>query len=126
MGFGNGRIAKVWEVNPKEKFYEIKLATSKKNKETDEYQQDFSAYVRFIGKANEKAKNLSGREMIRLLDTECTNTYKKEVQTTYTNYLCYDFEIYKNDTDNGATNNGGGTSSQPAVTTPNDDFNLPF
>lgn len=125
MGFGNGKIAKIWELNAKEKYYEIKLSTSKKDKATNEYKQDFRSYVRFIGKANEKAKTLTGREMIKLIDTECTNNYDKDKNTTYTNYLCYDFEIFKSGNEEGESNSGNGSSEQPP-TTPNDDFNLPF
>ena len=94
MAFANDRIAKVWEIKPKEKYCEVKISTSRKD-DDGEYKQDFSAYVRFVGKANEKARELKGSEMIKLLKVEVSNHYSEEKKITYYNPVCFDFEIFR-------------------------------
>jgi len=124
MGFSNGKIAKVWEINKKEKFDEVKISTSKKNKDSGDYEQDFSSYVRFIGKAHEKVAELSGTEMIKLLETDTTNKYDKDKKITYTNHVCYDFEIYKADKTDDKPRESKQDNHPPLYE--EDDDNLPF
>ena len=67
MGFRNGAYAKIWNSEDKGKYSVVELSTSKKNKETDEYETDFSSkFVRFIGAAHEALKNLGDRTRVKL------------------------------------------------------------
>lgn len=116
MGFANKRIAKVWEIKPKEKFAELKISTSKKNQE-GEYQQDFSSYVRFLGKAFEKINQIKEGDMVKLLEVESSNTYDKDKGKMYYNFVVWDFEIFKN--------NCAGKPSNDLPQAP-DDTDLPF
>ena len=94
MGFRqDARFVKVWEVEDKGNYHIVSLSTSKKNKETDKYETDFSnKFVRFIGTAHKLAADLKAGDVIKLGSCEVTNKYDKEKNTTYTNYLVYSFE----------------------------------
>lgn len=94
MGFRqDARFVKVWEVEDKGNYHIVSLSTSKKNKETDKYETDFSnKFVRFIGTAHNLAANLKVGDVIKLGSCEVTNKYDKDKNTTYTNYLVYSFE----------------------------------
>lgn len=94
MGFRqDARFVKVWEVEDKGNYHIVSLSTSKKNKETDKYETDFSnKFVRFIGTAHKLAADLKEGDVIKLGSCEVTNKYDKEKNTTYTNYLVYSFE----------------------------------
>ena len=94
MGFRTDSYAKVWEVKTKaEKYTDAKISISKKNKQTNEYETDFSAIVRFIGEAHKKAAELTQGSKIKILNCETTNKYDKEKQTTYWRCIVFDFEF---------------------------------
>ena len=98
--FANNSYAKVWKIFPKEKpeqkFTMIQVSTSKKNKQTNKYETDFSGYVRLIGDAEKKAPDLQAEDRIKLLNIGVTNKYDKESRKTTTNHLCFDFEPSEN------------------------------
>lgn len=94
MGFRTNAFATVWEVTPKSDVCtDIRLSVSKKNKETGEYDVDFSGFVRVIGKdAAKKAANLKEKDKIRLGDVDVSTNYDKEKKVTYTNYKMFSFD----------------------------------
>lgn len=99
MGFKNGCICTVWErqgvvVENKGKTALVNVTTSKKNKQTDRYETDFSGTVMFLGKSLHKLNelNLSSRDRLRLLEVETTTFYDKQNNKNYTNFICWDFE----------------------------------
>ena len=108
MGFRqDARFVKVWEVENKGNYHIVSLSTSKKNKDTNEYETDFSnKFVRFIGTAHTLAADLKKGDTIKLGSCEVTNKYDKEKSTTYTNYLVYSFE---KEGDNNNSNNNQST-----------------
>ena len=90
MGFRNNAYAKVWKSEDKGNYSVVELSTSKKNKQTDQYETDFSSkFVRFIGKAH---VDISDGVRIKLTEVEVTNSYNKETKQAYTNFLVYGFE----------------------------------
>lgn len=94
MGFRNDSYAKVWEVKTKaEKYTDAKISISKKNKQTDQYETDFSSIVRFIGEAHKKAAEFAQGSKIKILSCDTTNKYDKEKQTTYWRCIVFDFEF---------------------------------
>lgn len=105
MGFRqDARFVKVWEVENKGNYHIVSLSTSKKNKDTNEYETDFSnKFVRFIGTAHTLAADLKKGDTIKLGSCEVTNKYDKEKNTTYTNYLVYSFEKEGSNTNNQST-----------------------
>lgn len=117
--FANNAYAKVWEVKPSDngKSKQVRLSTSRK-KEDGSYEQDFSGFVRFVGKANEL--DVKADDRIQLLSVGVTNNYVKEKNVTYTNFTCFDAKI--------AENNGtGGSTSTPSSPAPSNDgfMNIP-
>ena len=108
MGFRqDARFVNVWEVENKGNYHIVSLSTSKKNKDTNEYETDFSnKFVRFIGTAHTLAADLKKGDTIKLGSCEVTNKYDKEKNTTYTNYLVYSFE---KEGDNNNSNNNQST-----------------
>jgi hypothetical protein len=94
MGFRSGSFAKVWAVESKGNYSVVEISTSKKNKETSEYETDFSnKFVRFIGTAHKEASKLNRNDSIKLGEIEVTNSYNKETKVSYTNFLVYSFEV---------------------------------
>lgn len=95
MGFRTGAYAMVWSVEPKtDTWTKARISTSRKNKETDEYEQDFSGFVDFSGTASaKKAASLKQETRIKLGDVDVTNKYDAKNGVTYTNYKVWSFEI---------------------------------
>lgn len=128
MGFRqDARFVKVWEVDNKGNYHVVSLSTSKKNKETNEYETDFSnKFVRFIGTAHTLAADLKKGDVIKLGSCEVTNKYDKEKNTTYTNYLVYSFEKEDSNSNSNA-NQSVSKSSDGFMNIPDDvDSELPF
>lgn len=116
MAFRNGAYAVVWQVKKGNGNYtDVRLSTSKKNKQTDQYETDFSGFVRFIGTAHQNAGNLKEKDRIKIGDCEVTNSYDKEKNVIYTNFAVFSFE--------DANGNGGSASAaQKAPAKKKDDF----
>ena len=94
MGFRNGNYAKVWKFEDKGNYSVVEISTSKKNKQTDQYETDFaSKFVRFIGQAHTDIQALQEGVKIKLGDVEVTNSYNKETKQGYTNFLVLSFEL---------------------------------
>lgn len=107
MGFRTGSYAKVWDVTPvSDVRTKLRITTSKKNKQTGEYEQDFSGFVSVFGTASaaDAAKLIKG-DMIVLKDVDVTNRYDKEAKKEYTNFNVYTFERYVRGETNGAYSN---------------------
>ena len=94
MGFRNGAYAKVWEVTPvSDTRTRIRLSISRKNKQTEQYEQDFGGFVSFVGTAcANKAAKLKQGDRIKLGDVDLQNKYDKEKNTTYYYPTVFSFE----------------------------------
>lgn len=95
MGFRKDSYATVWEVKPRsETMVSARISINRKDKQTDQYVQDWGGYVAFIGTAcAAKAAKLKTKDRIKLGDVDVTNKYDREKQTTYTNFNVYSFEM---------------------------------
>lgn len=95
MGFRNGSYATVWSVESiSDTNTKVRISISRKNKQTDEYEQEFSGYVNFYGTAiAKKAACLKEKDRIKLGDVDVTTKYNAEKKVTYTNYKCFSFEV---------------------------------
>lgn len=95
MGFRTGAYAKVWEVTPmSDTSTKVRMSVSRKNKQTGEYEQDFSGFVLAIGTASAtKAARLKKGDKIKLGDVDVSTKYDKEKEVTYTNYKMFSFDI---------------------------------
>ena len=94
MGFRTGSYAKVWEVEQKSSTWtKGRISISRKNKNTGEYEQDFSGFVDFTGTASAtKAAGLREGDTIRLGDVDVVRVWDKERQKEYINYKIFSFE----------------------------------
>ena len=92
--FSAESFAYIWEVKSRaERYTDVRISTSKKDKETGEYHQDFGAFVRLVGKAHEKAVKLGERDHFQILKCGVENRYDKEKKATFTNYLIFDIAV---------------------------------
>ena len=84
MGFRTGAFAKVWEVTPmSDTSTKVRMSISRKNKQSGEYEQDFSGFVLAIGTAAaKKAAGLKEGNRIKLGDVDVTTKYDKEKKIT--------------------------------------------
>ena len=127
MGFRSKNYCTVWEVESiSDTNTKARISASRKNKQTGEYETDFSGFVNFVGTAAaKKALGLKAGDRIRLGDVDVTTKYDKEKKVTYTNYKIFSFET--RDEIDGVTNN----TKEPAQTSTVgdgevDDSRLPF
>ena len=129
MGFRTGSYATIWSVeSATDTRTKARISISRKNKQTGEYDTDFSGFVDFIGTAAaRKALTLKEKDRIRLGDVDVTNNYNKEKNITYTNFKIFSFEIQAEINSGGGGNSGFNTEPQRAVDSGEiDDSQLPF
>lgn len=92
MAFRNGAYATVWQVEKKsDRVTQVRISTSRKNKQTDQYEQDFSGFVSILGDAAQKALSLREKDRIKLGDVSVTSRFDKEKNKEYVYYNVYDF-----------------------------------
>lgn len=108
MGFRKDAWASVWSVEEgRGNTMKVRISTSRKKKDTDEYEQDFSGFCTFIGNAKAKAEKLKPKDRIKLGDVDVTTWYNKEKGVEYVTYKVFDFETSTGssgtDTDTKAT-----------------------
>lgn len=113
MGFRTGAYAKVWEVTPmSDTSTKVRMSVSRKNKQSGEYEQDFSGFVLAIGTAAaHKAASLKEGDRIKLGDVDVSTKYDREKKVTYTNFKMFSFDV-----ENGGNSSAGyGSNTQPSV-----------
>lgn len=108
MGFRTGAYATIWQTKEtkSDKVTRAQISINRKNKQTDEWERDFSHWVKLIGSANQKAAGLSERSRVKILECEALAEYNKDKETTFYDFIIYDFELV----DAGAS---AGTAPQP-------------
>jgi len=94
LGFRINTYAKCWQIEPgKGNFTRVRMSVSRKNRDTGEYEQDFSGFVMMIGNAHAKSQRLKEGDRIKLLEVDVSNRYDKERNREYIDYKCFDFEF---------------------------------
>lgn len=98
MGFRQDGYATVWGVEKKsDTMTVVRLTTSRKNARTNEFEQDFSGFVAFVGKENaQSALKLKEKDRIKLSRVDVSSKYDKEKKREYINYTCFGFEPSSN------------------------------
>ena len=106
MGFRTGSYATVWEIKPvRDNVTRLRISTSRKDKETGEYVQDFGGYVSCLGTGcASKAARLSVKDRIKLGDIDVSTSYDKVKDIRYTNFNVFSFDI---ESENGGGQPGG-------------------
>ena len=118
MGFGTGSYAKIWEIKRGEsgKYTDVRISVSKKNKETNQYEETFGGFVRLIGTAHKEADKLSVGDRIKLGSIDVESRYDKEKKQTFYNFKVFSFEPA----------DGGGSAKTSPAENPVDGDNDPF
>ena len=95
MGFRNDGFLTVWEVKPttSKRVTRAKVSSSKKNRDSDTWDTDFSAWVKFLGNAAEAALKLKQKDRIVAKRVEVQNEYNKEEQKEYTDFIIWEFDM---------------------------------
>lgn len=95
MGFRENGFMTVWGVEQAKagNVTRVRLSASRKNKKTGEYEQDFSGFCTFIGKAHDNASFLKERDRIKILSCDVSTSYDKDKGVGYVNYKVFDFEM---------------------------------
>lgn len=126
MGFRKEAFATIWSVeSTSDTLTKARISISRKNKQTGEYDTDFSGFVSFVGTAAaKKAAGLKEKDRIRLGDVDVTNKYDKERNTTFTNFKIFSFEMA-----DASQNQQSQTVAEPQTNVDSgeiDDDRLPF
>ncbi len=124
MGFRKDAWATCWGVEIKsDTLTQVRLSTSRKDRQTEGYVQDFSGFVSFVGTAAaKKAAALREKDRIKLGDVEVTTKYDSDRKVTYTNFKCYNFTTQNENESTYSTS----TEPQPIVDEGVDEDKLPF
>lgn len=96
MGFRTGAWAKIWEITPGERSTKLRVSTSKKNKQSGEYEQDFSGFVTFAGTAHKEAGQLKVGDRFQIGDCDVSSRYDKEKKKEYINFTVFSFHLGDN------------------------------
>ena len=120
MGYSTGKWAKIWSVERGDRSTKVRLSTSKKNKQTDKFEQDFSGFVTLAGTAHKMAANLKEGDRIKIGECDVTSRYDKEKKKEYINFTMYSYEA-------GDGQTASKENSAPAAPADNSsDEDLPF
>lgn len=93
MGFRKDNWASVWSIEDgKNNSKRVRLSTSKKNKLTGEYEQDFSAICFFYKTAAFKISTIRPGDRIKLTDINVRTWVNNETNKEYVVYQVFDFE----------------------------------
>lgn len=111
MGFHNGAYATVWSVEDMGKYTKVQLSISSKNRDTGEYETDWSDYANFVGSAHQTAKNagLQKKDRIHIIGCDERNRYDSNARRKYYNHVVFEFEPI--------VNNNPDTAKAPATET---------
>jgi len=126
MGFRKEAFATIWSIEPtSDTLTKGRISVSRKDKQSGEYETDFSGFVSFIGTATaKKAAGLKERERIRLGDVDVTSKYDKEKSVTYTNFKVFSFDTQ--DKIDGGAQAKTPEPKEPVDDGEPDDSKLPF
>lgn len=95
MGLSSkGFWAKVWKVENCGNYTQLQISTSKKDKDGN-YTKDYSGFVRLIGHAHNKAKEIQVGDSIKVSNFELTNKYVQARGMTYTNVAIFEIDEIK-------------------------------
>ena len=94
MGFHNGAYATIWSVEDKGNYTKVQMSTSSKNRETGEYETDWSDFASFVGGAHKMAKEigLKKQDRIKIVGGDEKNRYDKASNRKWYNHVVFEFE----------------------------------
>ena len=120
---------KVQRVADNGKTCDVQISVSKKNKQSGEYETDFSGFVKFCGENLVKfAQSLQEKDKIDIDSFELTNKYDKEKKVTYYNVSVFAAKKHEYDGNNSGGNNNSASNGDGFMNIPDgvEDEGLPF
>lgn len=110
MGFRNGAYASIFSVKKGHgNYYDVNLTTSRKRRDTGDYETDFRGFARFIGEAATGIAKFDGKDSknngnhpvarIKLGSVDVSNSYNTSTNKSYTNFIVFSFEPADADND---------------------------
>lgn len=125
MGFRTGAWAKIWEITPGERSTKLRVSTSKKNKQSGEYEQDFSGFITLAGTAHREAGHLKAGDRFQIGDCDVSSRYDKEKKKEYINFTVFSFHL-SDDTQSKTGPLTTNTSPDTTTVEEPDEEELPF
>lgn len=119
MGFRSGAWMRIFEITPGERSTKVRGSISKKNKQSGQYEQDWSGFVALAGTAHRDAGKLKVNDTIKIGECDVTSRYDKEKKKEYINFSIYSFET--NEEQGGASAPVPAASAAPAADTTDDE-----
>lgn len=96
MGFKNSAVATIWKIKDSDgenRFRDVQISTSRKNKKTGEFESDFSGYVRFVANAVVGVENLKEKDRIVLKNVDVSRKYDKKKGKEFVNFTVFEWEM---------------------------------
>ena len=133
MGFRQGSFARIWSYENKGNYSTCRLSISKKNKNTDAYETEFTdGFVRLVGNAHQAIQGIQIDEKkgynIKISSCDVTNVYTApDGKVSYTpHYTIFGFEEANFNGQNQGNKTGNNANSAPKVESGSDDYmNIP-
>jgi len=126
LNFSNTQRVKIWKIDKKNNYAEVRMGSSRKEKDSKEYKNSTWSFTRFVGTAFKKIDELSVDDTIVLkgagiklepyTDNEGNVKYPKFPQLVVFNWEPFAYE------DSGQTSSG----TKPPTVVSSDDEELPF
>jgi len=127
MGFRNNAIATIWKVkesNGENRFRDVQISTSRKNRKTGEYESDFSGFVRFVGNAMTGVEALKEKDRIVLKNVDVSRKYDKEKKKEFVHFIVFDWEPYSNKTNSQKNQSDQDNQSETMSVNGNPELNI--
>lgn len=125
MGLHNGCWAKVWEVKPGEKNTILRVSISRKDKNTGNYVDDFTGYLKLVGEAQKMSGELLVADRIKIGSCDVSTRYEKDTKKTYVNYTIFSIDEIHHKKDRDADQASNDTNADVLAET-DDEGELPF
>ena len=92
MGFRAGARAKVWSLERQSNYTSLRISISRKQKDSDEYIQDFGGFISLVGTAHKQGADIKEGDIIKIGDCEATTYYNKETGVTRYSFTVFNLE----------------------------------
>lgn len=79
--------------NPSGRSTKVRASNSRKNKDTGEYDTEWSGYITFAGDAHRKLRSVGLKEKVQIIDCDVTTKYDEVKRIQYTNYMVWDIAV---------------------------------
>lgn len=92
---GFSPFAKVWKLDPAEKYVRAQVSTSDKDKDGNKVYSSWNAM--FVGNCVQNAKQLEEKDSIKIISGKISNVFSKKDNKVYNNMTIFAFELADND-----------------------------